>query len=245
MRPLRASPSSAGRRPQHLHVVEASRVDQRLDEDVVLEAAAGLASTLLTRPTGMRGRERAVLRARGDDDLALGRRRRLRVDEVEHAACCCRLVPSPMPVAPLLLGICTPTPDSGSVMSEHRRRASRRPRARARRAPRPSRPACPTRCRRSSPLSDLDRALEVARRAVDDLGGDRVGCRRRTAGRAASAARLFCRGRVARRAPAGRRARSSRRRSRAFSSFSDAVVVTPSTSRRPGETRRRRRPRSG
>src|SRR4029453_15387146 len=63
--------SSAGRWPQHLHVVEVRDIDQRLDEDVLLEVTAGLGD-FAHGADGYCGRERAVLLTRGVDDLALG-----------------------------------------------------------------------------------------------------------------------------------------------------------------------------
>src|SRR6266511_3293945 len=68
----RGSLARAPRRgSQHLHVVEAGEVDERLDEDVLLEVAAGLRD-LADGPDRERGRERAVLLPGCVDDLTLG-----------------------------------------------------------------------------------------------------------------------------------------------------------------------------
>src|SRR5918995_2144089 len=63
--------SSTGRRPQHLDVVEMREVDQRPDENVLLEVTVGPADPAHGADRNC-GRERAVRLARGVDDLALG-----------------------------------------------------------------------------------------------------------------------------------------------------------------------------
>src|SRR2546430_8203932 len=68
--PLRVA-SSSRRRPQHLDVVEVREVDQRLDEDVLLEITVGLGD-LADGADWDGGRAGAVLLFRGVDDIVLG-----------------------------------------------------------------------------------------------------------------------------------------------------------------------------
>src|SRR5438445_5125008 len=63
--------SSSRPRPQHLDVVEVREVDQRLDENVLLEITVGLRD-LAHGADRDGGRERTALLARGVHDLALG-----------------------------------------------------------------------------------------------------------------------------------------------------------------------------
>src|SRR6266699_6655964 len=63
--------SSSRRRPEHLDVVEVREVDQRLDEDVLLQVTVGLRD-LAHGADRDGGRERTVLLTRGVHDLALG-----------------------------------------------------------------------------------------------------------------------------------------------------------------------------
>src|SRR5829696_2974193 len=160
--------SSARRRPQHLHVVEVRDVDQRLDEDVLLEVTAGFRG-LAHGPDGYRGRERAFLLTCGVDDLTLGHVR-IGIDEVgPHRVAVASSLHHAGRAALLDLDADTrlrvrDEEHGGAVAGdlEH--------------APDQS---CPRHDRHvhayavALTLPDLDRELEVARRAVDDRGGDR------------------------------------------------------------------------
>src|SRR5437763_10457111 len=78
--PLRVDSSSRGR-PEHLDVVEVREVDQRLDENVLLEVTVGLRD-LARGADRDGGREGTVLLARGVHDLTL-RNVGIGIDEVD------------------------------------------------------------------------------------------------------------------------------------------------------------------
>ena len=83
-------------------------------------------------------------------------------------------------------------------------------------------------------LPDLDRELEVARRAFDDLGGDRVGVLDERQVQQLLQLLVLLSSRRGR-PPADREPSRARRRDRAFSSFSDVALVTPSIQSPTGE----------
>ena len=160
--PLRVD-SSSRRRPEHLHVVEVREVDQRLDENVLLEVTRCLRD-LAHGADRDGGREGTVLLARGVHDLALGHVG-VGIDEVDAR----RVSPSPLPFATpgvLLFSIRTPTPDWGSLTQEHRGPVAR-DREHAPDEPRARYDRHVDAHAVGLAFADLHRELEVARRALD------------------------------------------------------------------------------
>src|SRR5215211_3217036 len=216
--PCGASP--AGRRSQHLHVVEAREVDQRLDEDVLLEVTACVRD-LAHGADGDGGRERAVLLARRVDDLTLGHFG-LGIDEVgAHRVA----------VAPLF-SIFTPTPDSGSLMS------STVARSRETSSTRPTSPA-PVTTGMSTPTPSLSPfpiwTVNSKLLGAPSTSWAAIELASSTNGRSSSFFSSLFSAVAARAVARCPRAASRRRRSRAFSSFSEAALVTPSIQSPTGE----------
>src|SRR5256714_2528392 len=162
--------SSSRRRPQHLDVVEVREVDQRLDEDVLLEITVGLRD-LAHGADRDGGPEGTVLLARGVDDLAFGHVG-IGIDEVDAQGVA---VASPLhdagrgavldPHTDTRLGVLDQ--EHGGAIARDLEHAPDEPRAGYDRHV----DAHPV----ALALADLNGELEVARRAFHDLRRDRVG----------------------------------------------------------------------